>query len=71
MGWFDSKPKKIASNIVIEDGSKIGQVKFDYVVIAVENRKTANEIRQSLLVKDICEQQVIWERPKSIIDDMY
>ena len=71
VGWFDSKPKKIASNIVIEDGSKIGQVKFDYVVIAVENRKTANEIRQSLLVKDICEQQVIWERPKSIIDDMY
>ena len=71
MGWFDSKPKKIAPNIIIEDGSQIGQIKFDYVVIAVENRKTANEIRQLLLGKEICEEQVIWERPESIIDDMY
>lgn len=46
---------------VIEEGN------FDYIVIAVENEVIAKEIREMLLAKKICNEKIIWKKPKRVI----
>lgn len=67
-GWVDRDYRNIHfdySNVVgIEE---IKNMQYDFILIAVKNSDTANEIRKQLRDMGIPKRKIIWENPRSLV----
>lgn len=62
--WADKKWKDYKrARYQIDSPEKIKNVEFDYIVIAVKNKKTAEEIKEELVVAGIPENKILWIEP--------
>lgn len=61
VGWVDQQYEKfMGKQPKISPVESIGQMSFDYIVIAIENRKTAMEIMNSLKKMEIPDEKIVW-----------
>ena len=59
VAWVDGNYEKVRNKFV-QSPEIIEHVEADYIVICIENEKTANDIRNLLLEKDIKKEKIIW-----------
>ena len=43
--------------------SDINQIEFDYIIIAINNAKTASSIKAELISRGVGEKKILWEKP--------
>lgn len=61
VGWVDRQYEKfMGKQPKISSVESIGRMSFDYIVIAIENRKTAMEIKDSLKKMEIPDEKIVW-----------
>lgn len=65
IAWVDKNYKQYDSDIQTPD--VIIQKEFDYIVIAIDDRNIANEIKCNLENIGISKDKIIWEKPKRIL----
>lgn len=66
--WVDKNYERLGKydGFLIGSPEKMKTEEFDYVVIAIENGKIAESIKQGLLQCGIAEEKVVWEQPVRI-----
>ena len=64
--WIDNQPGAQRFGKTIESPNGISQWKFDLVLIAVLNRKTAEEISQQLISLNVPKNKICWRAPMEI-----
>lgn len=64
VAWID-KEKKFAHGRKIDRIEALKNVSYDYIVIAVKEKKTAQEIRNRLIKFGVKDEQIIWQEPKA------
>ena len=65
--WVDKKGKRESGTAMpISAPEEIGEVEYDYLVIAVKKKELAEEIRKELTGKGIQEEKILW-RPPAIV----
>lgn len=63
--WVDKKHEELrAVGLPVDNPQRIELVPFDYLVIAVEAERQAQEIKQELSLMKIDMDKVIWEKPR-------
>ena len=65
--WVDSFPEKsIYKYCNIKSPDVLRNILYDYILIAVKNENTANEIKGKLKSMGIKEEKIIWEYPNVV-----
>ena len=73
IGWVDKYPQKeFQEGVMILPVSDLLRLNFDYVIIAIQNKETAYQIRNELTKNlHLDNKKIIWERPMHIFDYYY
>lgn len=58
-GWFDKAFRELSEFLPILSPDKIRDINFDYIIIAIENREVALEVKEELK-SEICAEKIIW-----------
>ena len=58
--WVDRNWAKMNRELGVKPVEEIVNVKFDFLIIAVENEKTANEIKEALLKMQLSANKLVW-----------
>lgn len=68
IGWIDNNHKNLHfDHINVVGIESLKNLDFDYLIIAVKDKKVAKKIRDGLITEDgVEESKIIWERPQSI-----
>lgn len=67
MAWVDQAYNKLPDlKGQIQSPEILSSLIFDFVVIAIENEKTALKIRQDLVYIGVSQRNIIWKRPEMI-----
>lgn len=68
VGWIDNNYKNIHyDHINVVGKESLKALDFDYLIIAVKDKKTAEKIKEGLILEDGVEaSKIIWEKPQSI-----
>lgn len=59
--WVDQGWKKADTEFKVEPIEKILTVQFDYLIIAIDSKKIADEIREDLLQMGVPTTKIVWE----------
>lgn len=59
--WVDQGWKKANTEFKVEPIEKILTVQFDYLIIAIDSKKIADEIREDLLQMGVPTTKIVWE----------
>ena len=68
--WVDNKLIDDGKNI-IQSPKKILVTEYDYIVIAVLNENTAEDIKQQLYDLNVEQMKVIWYKPQNVLREIY
>lgn len=62
--WVDERWKEKSDIFnIISDPQKIFKIKFDYIVIAIEDFYVANDIIEMLKEREISDDKIVWKKP--------
>lgn len=60
IGWFDRNYRSLEGTLPVLDPAKIPEFDFDYILIAIRSKETANEIRIYLNELDVSDERILW-----------
>lgn len=63
-GWVDKNFIGIIDGIEVNKPQQLNKMLYDYIIIAIEREDIAQEIREALIVNNVREQKILWEKPK-------
>lgn len=66
--WTDSDSEKHKKDKRISDVEMVWKTTYDVVLIAVENKSVADEIKKELLKRNVPKEQIYWKKPEWIAD---
>lgn len=68
VGWVDKNYEKITFDFSeVVDVNKIRNMQYDLILIAVQDRDTANDISQQLQGMGVLEEKIVWKKPGRLV----
>lgn len=59
--WVDRNWKNIDAGFGIEAVERIGEAEYDYLIIAIDNERTAERIKETLIQMHVPENKIVWD----------